>query len=55
MRLTNYWNEFPESDITDACDERVPLNVKNSRNSCPSDKYLEIPTRKSTPGILLFR
>ena len=39
-----------ESNITDADDEKQPLNEKKSRNSCPSDKYLEIPSRKSTPG-----
>ena len=39
-----------ESNITDAGDENQPLKEKKSRNSCPSDKYLEIPTRKSTPG-----
>ena len=39
-----------ESNFTDTGDERQPLNEKKSRNSCPSDKYLEISTRKSTPG-----
>ena len=43
-------NHFLESNITDASDEKQPLNEKKTRNSCPSDKYLEIPTRKSTPG-----
>lgn len=44
------WFFNTESNITDAGDETQPLNDNRTRNSCPSDKYLELPARKSTPG-----